>query len=408
MRFTGYSYPWDVVDSPGFTDRAAELGVDEVAVALSYHSARAATPWSLGRTALHARYAALYRPVREDAWLGARLRPSAPDWLVWTDAGGEAVRMLAKAGVPAAGWVVLTHNSRLGIAYPELALQNCFGEPYQWALCPSSAEVREFAATLAAEAVRDLELSSVVLEACGQLGAMHQCHHEKTNAVWSPATARLLSVCCCAACAQRWTAAGANPAEVRSRLRNGVHRLIRDGDLSANGAPADPPADLPEQLASLLLACRQAGTDQLRADVVAACRRELGEGVRIVLHGSVDPWATGALPALTPAAARNVDGLDSVVLPCWQPGTATVSSVREARALLPSRVGVGAYVTAVGASSLPDPAGYVTELGRAGADRLHLYHLGLAGPARWGDMLATAAGARTMHPGGHHDKGHAL
>src|SRR5438270_272997 len=41
MKVTGYAYAWDVL-SQGFADRVRELGVDEVAVALSYHSARAA------------------------------------------------------------------------------------------------------------------------------------------------------------------------------------------------------------------------------------------------------------------------------------------------------------------------------------------------------------------------------
>ena len=45
MWVTGYSYPWDVADDPGFADRAKEIGVDEVAIAASYHSTRAATPF---------------------------------------------------------------------------------------------------------------------------------------------------------------------------------------------------------------------------------------------------------------------------------------------------------------------------------------------------------------------------
>ena len=36
---------------------------------------------------------------------------------------------------------------------------------------------------------------------------------------------------------------------------------------------------------------------------------------------------------------------------------------------------------------------YVAEFGRAGATRLDLYHLGLAGPARWAELHAAVAGA---------------
>ncbi|HEX4357009.1 MAG TPA: hypothetical protein VH141_05785 [Pseudonocardia sp.] len=386
MRVTGYSYPWDVLDAPGFVDRAGQLGVDEVAVAVSYHSTRAATPYAPSSTSVAARFAALYRPVRERAWQGARLSPAAPEWAAGEDSAGDAVRALTAAGVPAAAWLVLTHNSRLGLANPGVTVRNCFGEHYPWALCPSRAEVRDFAATLTAEALDGLAVSSVVLEACGQLGAIHQCEHEKTDAVWGPAAARLLSVCCCSACAARWTESGADPAEVRSRLRAEVRALIDGGDL----ARADD--GLPAGLAELLLRTRQVGTDALRRVVLAAVAESAG-GARIVLHGAVDPWTTGALPGLTPTAAAQVD---SVVLQCWQPGPASVASVATAHAAVPAGTGVGAYVSAVAAAPVADFAGYVTELGRAGADELHLYHLGLAGPARQPDLVAAVTAAHQL------------
>jgi len=399
VRVTGYSYPWDVLGAAGFVDRAQSLGVDEVAVAVAYHSTRAATPFAPDATSVLARHAALYRPPREQAWRGARLRPAGPDWVATEDSAGDAVRALGAAGVPAAAWLVLTHSSVLGTAYPDVAVRNCFDEPYPWALCPSRAEVRDYAATLAAESLTGLSVSSVILEACGQLGVIHQCQHEKTDAVWGAAAARLLSVCCCPACAAGWSGAGADPAEVRARLRTEVRRLIDGGELGAE-------ATLPAELDELLLRTRQAATDALRDGVLNAIstvnsglRSGLGSGLnsgpRIVLHGAVDPWVTGALPGLTPAAAQQVD---SVVLQCWQPGPASVASVATARAQLPDRVQVGGYVTAVGASPVPDMSGYVRDLANAGATELHLYHLGLAGPARLPDLAAAVAGARERQP----------
>jgi len=74
MRVTGYAYPWDVDDDPGFVRRTRELGVDEVAVAIAYHGARAATPWQANRASVLAEHAALYRPVREDTWRFHALR----------------------------------------------------------------------------------------------------------------------------------------------------------------------------------------------------------------------------------------------------------------------------------------------------------------------------------------------
>ncbi|MDT7620345.1 MAG: hypothetical protein QOF99_1246 [Pseudonocardiales bacterium] len=390
MKVTGYSYPWDVLESPGFVDRAARLGLDEVAVAVSYHSTRAATPWASERTAVLARHAALYRPVREHAWAGARLRPAVPDWVAAEDSASAAVHELTAAGLPTAAWLVLTHNSALGRANPDVTVHNCFGESYPWALCPSRPEVRDFTATLTAEALAGLPVSTVVLEACGQLGAVHQCEHEKTDAVWGPAAARLLSVCCCPACGARWAAAGADPVEVRGRLRAEVRALIDGGDLTATGD------GLPADLGQLLLGTRQLATDALREGVLAGVRTALGGAARVVLHAAVDPWTTGALPGLTPTAAG---GVDAVVLQCWQPGAASLGAVATAHTELPTGTDLGAYVTAVGANPVPDLAGYVTELGRAGANELHLYHLGLAGPARQPDLTAAVAAARELRPG---------
>ena len=377
MKVTGYAYPWDVLE-PGFAGRARDLGVDEVAVALSYHSARAATPWSPSRTAVVARHAAFYRPGRPDAW-GA-LRPSTPDWVAPEDSGGDAVRLLTEAGIPAAAWLVLTHNSQLGYEHPDVVVRNCFGEPYPWALCPSRPAVREYAATLTAEAVAGLDLSSVILEACGPLGAVHQHQHEKTDGVWAPAVARLLSICCCDACASGWDL---DADAVRAQLVEEVRRLVATGDL---GVTAD---GLPPSLIQQLLLTRQAATDSLRAAVLAA----LPAGTRVVLHGALDPWVTGALPGLTPSAA---DDVDAVVLFGWAPATGA-EAVAAARAALPERVAIGSYITAVAAAPVPDIAAYTGELAKAGAAELHLYHLGLAGPGRWPDLETATAAAHETH-----------
>lgn len=377
MKVTGYAYPWDVLEA-GFVTRARELGVDEVAVALSYHSARAATPWSALRTAVVARHAAFYRPVRPSAW--GSLSPAAPDWVSSDDTGGDAVRLLNEAGIPAVAWIVLTHNSQLGYEHPDLAVRNCFGEVYPWALCPSQPAVREYAATLTAEAVAGLDLSSVILEACGPLGAVHQHQHEKTDGVWAPAVARLLSICCCDACASAWDV---DADTVRAQLVEEVRRLVATGDL---GVTADA---LPPSLTQTLLRVRQAGTDALRTAVLA----ELPAGTRVVLHGALDPWVTGALPGLTPAA---VDDVDAVVLFGWAPATGA-DAVAAARETLPERVAIGSYITAVAAAPVPDIAGYVGELAKAGAAELHLYHLGLAGPGRWPDLETATAAAHEIH-----------
>ncbi|MGN9809454.1 hypothetical protein ACTMSW_08855 [Micromonospora sp. BQ11] len=372
VTVAGHAYPWDVVGDPAFADRVHGLGLAGVTLAASYHSTRAATPLHPRHQLVDARWAALYRPVRDSAWAPHRLRPGAAEWMAEPDPFGAAADVLHRAGIPVTAWVVLTHSTRLGSAHPDLAVRNCFGEHYPYALCPANPQVRDYAATLAAEAVRDAPVDAVSLEACGQLGLAHLGHHEKTDDAWTPEAARLLSVCCCPACMSAWRERGLDPGEVVNRLRAGVRAEAGRG---AGGPPptsSEPSGQaLTEQVANLLLATRHAATDALRAQVLAGLREVLPEAP-VTLHAHPDPWTTGPSPGLTPSAAADVDAL---LVPAWPTVPATAETV--ARAASIGRP-VDAYVTVLPPAAPDAIADHVRRLRDAGVTRFSLYHLGLA------------------------------
>jgi len=369
----GYAYPWDVLGDNGFADRVKRLGVTTVAVAAAYHTTRAATPFHPSRRLVNARSAAFYRPVRAEAWEGRRLVPAEAEWVDDPDPFGNATALLAEAGLEVAAWTVLTHSTRLGEANPDLAVVNCFDEPYPYALCPRSEEVRAYAATLAAEALRDTPSSAIVLEACGQLGIHHGGHHEKTDGAYDDHTRRLLSVCCCAACRQAWTDRGLDADAVIADLRAAT----------SPGATSQPS---PDRLRTLL-DVRHIATDALRAGVVRAAREVGGESLRIILHAQPDPWETGALPGLTPAAPGDAD---TVVAQCWATGESSVRNAARLTEALAGRATPGAFVTALPPTRPDEFAHHVSALRDAGVEEFHLYHLGLAGPDRL-PMLAEAS-----------------
>ena len=354
MRVAGHAYPWDVLGDPAFVDRVLAHGLSTVVLAAAYHSVRAATPLHPEHQLVDASHAALYRPVRESVWAGRRLRPAPPSWVSTSDSFGTAAAVLRGAGVTVSAWVVLTHNTRLGTEFPDVAVVNCFGDRYPYALCPSWPEVRSYAATLAAEAARDAD--AVSLEACGQLGLTHGSHHEKTDDAWSPDAARWLSVCCCGACRARWS----SPSSVVAALRAAVH----------SGAPVP--------FAEELLATRHESTDLLRAEVLA------GLDVPVTLHAHPDPWATGASPGLTPTAANDVAAL---LVPAWPVTPASASVVSAATA---TGRPVDAYVTVLPpATDLP---AHVARLTAAGATGFSIYHLGLAPQWRQSSIAGIVGG----------------
>jgi hypothetical protein len=359
---SGHAYPWDVLGDPAFADRAPK----RVTLAATYHSTRAATPLHPEHQIVDARWAALYRPIRPRAWKDHDLRPLAPDWVTSPDAFGDAADELRRAGHQVTAWIVLTHNTRLGTLRPDVAVVNCFGESYPYALCPAHAEVRDYAATLAAEAVRDVEIDGISLESCGQLGVAHLGHHEKTEGAWTPAAAVLLSICCCTACQAAWAAAGLVPAEIVAGLRAAV---------------LDPEVTPPDAVLATILAVRHRHTDLLRAQVLAGLPR-----VPITLHCQPDPWATGPSPGLTPTAEDDVDAL---LVPCWPLTPASADLVRQAAT---TGLPVDAYVTVLSSASPAQLEEHVRRLHAAGASRFSLYHLGLA-PSWRQDLFATLAAA---------------
>jgi hypothetical protein len=345
---SGHAYPWDVVGDPAFLDRATET----VTLAFAYHSTRAATPLHPAHQIVDARYAALYRPVRAAAWQGRDLAPKPAEWMTATDPAAEAAALLKAAGRRVTAWIVLTHNTRLGTLRPDVAVVNCFNEIYPYALCPAHAEVRDYAATLAAEAVRDVDVDAVSLESCGQLGVAHLGHHEKTEGAWTPGTATLLSICCCAACRAAWRDDGLEPDEIVAALREAVR------------IPGATPS---AEVLAALLAVRHRHTDQLRRQVIDGL-----PGLPVTLHAHPDPWVTGPSPGLTPTAADDVDAL---LVPSWPTTEATAEVVRQAAA---TGLTIDAYVTVLAPADPEALIPHVQRLRAAGADRFSLYHLGLA------------------------------
>jgi hypothetical protein len=371
----GHAYPWDVLGDPSFPARARDLGLSGVTLAAAYHSVRAATPLHPRHQIVDATHAALYRPVRESVWSGRRLRPAAAQWMDTPDPFGAAAAALRHAGLPVAAWIVLTHSTRLGTAHPDVAVTNCFGERYQYALCPAHEEVREYAATLAAEAVRETPLDAVSLESCGQLGVAHLGHHDKTDGAWTPTAARLLSVCCCRACQAAWRRRGLDPEKVLTALWAGVYA-------EATGAPdtehAGPLGEIDPAMAAVLLAARHEATDALRMRVLAAIH-EQAAGVPVTLHAHPDPWVTGPSPGLTATAAGDVDAL---LVPAWPTVPATAEVVDRATAW--GRA-VDAYLTVLPPADPDALPEHARRLKAAGASRFSLYHLGLA--PRWRQRL---------------------
>jgi hypothetical protein len=364
-RSVGYAYTWDYAGDPAAAPRAATLGLGSVALAATYHATRAATPLHPEHRIHDAEHAACYVPVREQAWRGHRLVPAVPSWDPDGDSFASAQGQLLGQGLRVEAWIVLTHNSTLGRAHRDLVVRNAFGDVYPYALCPAAPDVQEYCLTLVEEVLRSAAVDGVVLEACGPMGVDHAGKHEKTEfAGWDEVGRALLSLCFCQACEDRYAAASVDS----DRLA----RVVREGVDSGSGMVEDR---LGDELAAEVASIRTGIARQLRELLVARCR-SVDPSIRITVHGSSDPWATGSFATVQPAVGEGVDG---VVASCWDPPAGS-RRIKDLRTLAAPGTEVGAYLRL----DRGWPADETTdrrlqEYLMSGMTELHLYHLGLLG-----------------------------
>lgn len=382
----GYAYPWDFAGDPDAADRAASLGLDTVAVAANYHVTRAATPLHPLHRIVHEERAACYVPLRDDAWRGHRLVPATPTSDRDSGSFVDARNQLSAQGLRVYAWIVLCHNSTLGEDNNDLVVRNAYDDLYPYALCPSKEEVRQYCQTLVAEIIASAPLDGVVLEACGPMGFDHGGHHDKTQlAGWNATQRKMLSLCFCATCRERYAAEGLDSDRLAGRIRAGVEVVGKDAPASVGEWLGDDDADAVAVVRTGLAA-------DLRALLINTCRSN-SQRVETVVHGSSDRWSTGSFSTLQP---RLGEGVDTVVGNCWDV-TEGEERIRELRTLASPSTDVGGYLR-LNSDWEPGEAtdrrleSYLA----AGASELHLYNLGLLGEEGLSRLAGVVRTARSL------------
>jgi hypothetical protein len=368
-----YLYPWDVDGDPAAPERIAGLGAQEVVLAAAYHSVRAVTPFH-PRHRIVTRDAAVYHRPAGERWRGLPLQPAgpaAPRHQAADPVGSfeRAAEQLRAADLRVTAWVVVTHSEAVGAAHPEFVVRNAFGDPYPWALCIASPDVRDYAATLAADVAALGCADGVEFEACGWYGFGHLSAHDKTGGGPAGAAGWLLDLCFCPLCEDACRAAGLNPADLRGQVREAV-------DAGRGGLPAGLEQAIAEVRAGL--------AEDFLHDVVGSARA-VAPGKPVLVHSHPDPRETGANPGFDPEVLLGRGGADGIVLACPDPGAAAIVSQVAARAPATARIAANlTAVAALGGRPAELRAQAAAMLG-AGATELRFYHAGLASA---GDLAA--------------------
>lgn len=323
MRVALYAHPFDLdaLRAHGGLERLRDLGVAEIAMAVSYHDGRWLMPWHPeGRVRFLEDGTVHFRPRGHYGVL--RPLPSSAVPAAGPSPLERLCEQAGKLGLRVRAWTVLTHNSRLGVLHPDLCVENAYGDRHPYALCPAQPPVRHYVSTLVQDLAAHAGLGAIELEALGQMGWKHSSHHDKASFAPGGLLDAALSACFCEACSRQLAEAGNEPTALAAAVRAFVDGQLRDGDAMAPAKAASGPADAGPAGAWLqpVLAARARTVAALASDVVAATPR-LGRAVQVHPH----PWFTGS--QLCAASAVAFPATDERVLTCYGEGADAIGKL---------------------------------------------------------------------------------
>jgi hypothetical protein len=297
-----YAYAWDIEERgvPAFLDEVQALGLNTVTLAGAYHAGKFLRPhgWQ-GKVYFPEDGTVYFKPAM--AQYGV-LKPQENSGVARRD----VFRALTDVGIPVNAWMVLLHNSRLGMLHPELCTENAFGDRYINSLCVSAPEARRFAVALCKDVTDSYPVMGVSIESPGFAPYVHGYHHEfalnRSNR-WLDSQ---LGLCFCKHCLSGAHAAGIQAEALRVRVKGDIDGYLA-GDL-------DFPDDMAEAFwvadtrsdgdLAAFLAWRCTVVTSLVAEIRAAVRKDAAVAViPSVARPTGGAWYEGSdLRALADAA----------------------------------------------------------------------------------------------------------
>lgn len=231
-----YTYAWDLAEAgmPQAISQFRDLGLDTVTIAGSYHAGKFLRPHGLNGKVYFPEDGTVYFKATQSYY--GKIKPIANSMLPGSDVIAE---LCAAKSMAVNIWLVLLHNTLLGMANPDSCVANAFGDRYVYNLCPSAPDARAYAVALAKDVSDHYEISGVSLETPGFLPYAHGFHHEfalnQPNR-WLDAQ---LGLCFCDHCVGSAQSAGIDAHGLKAQVANDITAyLASDVDFPADMAEA--------------------------------------------------------------------------------------------------------------------------------------------------------------------------
>ena len=235
-KFSMYSYSWDIAEN-GVSETLAEykkMGVNTVTLAGSYHAGKFFRPKSKKNK--------IYFP--EDGTVYFKHNPSnygqikpIPHSIFGN--GSIFEELIRSKNIDVNAWLVLLHNSNLGMQHPDSVVRNAFGDPYIYALCPSVPEARAYAIGLCKDVTERYALDGISIESIGFPPFEHGYHHEMSFVRPNYWLSQNLGLCFCKHCISGAKKNGIDAEGLKSRVAKKIHDYLEsDLDYTSDMAQA--------------------------------------------------------------------------------------------------------------------------------------------------------------------------
>lgn len=275
-----FAYSWDLAERP--LDQVAEevvsLGLNTVTLAASYHAGKFLRPrGKTGKVYFPEDGTVYFKP--DLARYGA-LKPAENSLL----SSRDVLRDLCDLeSVNTNAWLVLLHNSRLGLLHPEACVRNAFGDRLVYSLCPSAPEARAYAVALCQDVTDHYPVTGISLETPGFLPSVHGYHHEFALVQQNRWLDNNIGLCFCDHCLKGAKTAGIDAGGLKVQVAADISSYL-DGDF-----------DLPDDMAEALWLADTRTDGEMaaflawRCDVVTTLVSEIREAVRDDAHVAIIP-----------------------------------------------------------------------------------------------------------------------
>jgi hypothetical protein len=212
-----YLHPWDVVDEGPrrVLSRIRSVGIENVNLATSYHSARFLLTHNPKRKIIFAEEGVVYFEPDPDLYRNTILKPRRSLELGRIDVLDLLLHSASQYGVGVNSWTVTFHNAAFGHAYPQLVIIDAYSGLNYNHLCPNNPQVRNYHIALIKDLAR-YDPAGIILESSGFPGSVvHGDHHEGFGTQIEPVVSELMTVCFCANCVRRAKKSGLDLPKVR-------------------------------------------------------------------------------------------------------------------------------------------------------------------------------------------------